>query len=426
MKTAIMPKDPKKAAPFADDSMILVKLIASAISKVIEAFEGCTDLGLFVHRSGSKGPTILVHNSDNHLIEQMLLDKTLVDVNVVNRVKFLGVDLSICSRHNTVYANFPPQVVQTLFFLNSEMSRNFKIIQYRCNRDNIQLCFSQASQSIACMIESRLQYAIFFLGSKGINRAIEIHTRALCALAGKFPRYFGFRNIKDGADEFVSDLFSTLDSKCSQTYLNLCRALGRPSLFQIAFRAASVILKHQKFGRDEQSESRLRSRDSKFQVKLKKYLNDCKIYQVTNDKATTNYVHKKFKDLKTFNQRLNFIMLYTDNFFARHLELKGWEVELDCKICGSHEDSIDHYFKCHITPQSGSNAQNLSAAIKKEANHDGRIRLNLTADNCALLAQQFESRQLVKFRLKKPKEKAKGKRGIQSSDINVPSKRKKK
>lgn len=62
LKTDVVTKSKsKKICPFADDSQVLIALCANMIRKWIDAFLRGDKYGLFMHKKGKKGPTILCH-----------------------------------------------------------------------------------------------------------------------------------------------------------------------------------------------------------------------------------------------------------------------------------------------------------------------------------------------------------------------------
>lgn len=154
---------------YADDSLVKTEIIVDAIKKVIDAFRDGEDLGLFMHGSGKKGPTILVQTG------QLESTKTMIerhenefgcDVNVVDRVKFLGLEIFLCDKDEVMLARFTEKIEQLLSFFIAEINRAVRIIQFTKNTTLLNNMFNAASQSIASLIESRFQYAICFLDRK--------------------------------------------------------------------------------------------------------------------------------------------------------------------------------------------------------------------------------------------------------------------
>ena len=120
--------------PFADDSEILTKLKSELIKRLIESFEQAQEFGLRVHRTGSKGPTLLVHSDVVNGAIEMLEDGGVRDVNVVEEVKFLGLNIRICKKNNCMVGRLPDKVSKKLNYLVIELGRNYSAVLYfrRC------------------------------------------------------------------------------------------------------------------------------------------------------------------------------------------------------------------------------------------------------------------------------------------------------
>lgn len=104
--------------------------------------------GLYMHCKGDKGPTVLTRKSDVSELDKFLNSFELVpgvQVNVVDEVKFLGVQIKICGNFNCVVASLPSDVTKTLSFFTSELNRNVRILSSNTNYESLQKQFQAFS-----------------------------------------------------------------------------------------------------------------------------------------------------------------------------------------------------------------------------------------------------------------------------------------
>ena len=390
-------------APFADDSEFLVKLKAEIIRAIIQSFEQAESLGLKVHRTGSKGPTLLVHEDGQEEAKKMLVDGDIEDVNVVSEVKFLGIDIHICTKNNVMVGKLPVKVIRKLNYLVIELGRNYKLSQLTCNSTiKMNKIFRSVSNSVASLIESRFQYAICFLDRGSIYRIMQIHRRALCSLAGKSARFFGFKNFDEkllSDTAAVSDLYECINEISSSTYTRLCAVLGRPTLLQIALRAVNVIHDQANLHVFEQKYSagseRTRKKPPLFVSKIKNFTTRCEYEELTNTKPKLNDYHQQFLKMETYQARKNFIKAATDTLLLEHLSSKGWDSEIKgCRVlgCSGASETLEHVFHEHLDEENmnADDIWNLRKALKTERK-GGRIRLNLTSSSVKRVADCFRN-----------------------------------
>ena len=387
-------------APFADDSQIKVKLIAAAILALIKAFEEANSLGLKVHRRGAKGPALLVHKGMVEEAGRMLSEGEVEDVNVVESVKFLGVDIHICTKNNIMVGRFPIKVTRKLNFLVIELGRNIKLAKYTCNtREKLNDVFNSASNSIASTVESRMQYALCFLDRGSVYQAMQIHRRALCALAGKSPRFFGFRNFNQkllSDTDAVTDLYGFINEISSTTYLKLCKVLGRPSMLQMALRAVNVVDEQANFANLEAVNAAVATSRKKtpiFITKINNFMKQCEYDQVTNIKPKLNDYHQAYLEMETVTKRNNFIKASTDTLLLDHLSSKGWESEIkECRLngCEGHKETLKHVYNHHLDKINLGTGEEIDfkKAVRNE-NKGGRICLKLMSASVKRLANCF-------------------------------------
>lgn len=138
----------------------------------------------------------------------------------------------------------------------------------------------------------------------------------------------------------------------------MCKIACRPSIFQIAIRAAFVIDKQCKglFSNwnsncsNFKSTCKLRARKSAFEIKVDKVLSISKIYQFKKDKSLLN----EFLLFKTAKRRREFVKFCCKRFFKSDLKRKGFKVgDLECRLCrkrqkiGVNED-MRHVIQYHV------------------------------------------------------------------------------
>ena len=125
----------------------------------------------------------------------------------MENVKFLGAEIHLCEKSETMVARFPSSKIKLLSFYVTELSRSYKLLNNITNKLSLDLAFRSASQSVACLVESAIQYLIFFLDEKSMITAYNIHRRAVCALSGKSFRFFGFKTKTASSENFIDDTF---------------------------------------------------------------------------------------------------------------------------------------------------------------------------------------------------------------------------
>lgn len=199
----------KKTSAYADDSLVKVELTPDVIAEIIAAFKSGEYLGLFMHATGKKGPTLLVHQAKKDQAENMVeknKDKFGCDVNVVTSVKFLGLQVFICEHTNSMAACLSDKLNQLLSFFISEINRSVRLTQHFTGRDSLNGYLHSVSQTTAALIESRIQYSICYLDRQSIATLYNLHRKAVCAISGKPFRFYGFKNFFDKNEGQISDL----------------------------------------------------------------------------------------------------------------------------------------------------------------------------------------------------------------------------
>ena len=346
-------------APFADDSQVKTPIHPPSVRQVTEAFKDGKKYGLFMHETGKKGPTFLVKKEQVESVTGLFLSEGFDanEINIVKTVKFLGVDIKICSKKNIMVANMTSSAVKKMNFFVSELNKTYRLANYSMLPTATDDTFLASSFAIASTIESRIQYSIMFLCERSLCNAINIHKRTICTLTGKSFRFFGFKNAESKKEDFVEDLFGMLANKCSATYLILCKALGRPSIIQMALRSAMVVLEQinekeltANFN-EENSSSRTRMRDPPFLKKIKNFIAKCEDEGINNTSPRLNENYERFFQFKTFQQRRIFLKVLTDNQVLNQLNSKGWTADNNnCRFknCSGGSETMDHLLEQHI------------------------------------------------------------------------------
>ena len=300
-------------ALYADDSQVVTKLCNNEISKLLNIFSQGSQYGLQVHMTGKKAPTLLVNRKSKFSAIDL--------VSTVHVVRFLGLNLKI-GDNGLLYAIVNASELQKLNFLAFSLNSTLKIAYSDASCSEFKSMFALASQSIDALIESRIQYSIVYMDTTSLYKIYNIHRRVICSLLNINPTFFGFKNRKDFSNEkCISNLLEEFEKISSETYLTLCRIACRPNIYQIAIRAANVLSKQlfEKVPNNRESDRgqtdlpRLRTRRSKFEVKIGKILNDKDSKGFVKDRSLLN----EFLSFKTFKRRREFIKFCTSRFFKR-------------------------------------------------------------------------------------------------------------
>lgn len=285
-----------------------------------------------------------------------------VDVNIVDKVKFLGVNASICDKNNVAVAEFLPNVTKLLSFYATGLNRTAKMMYRMKSIETLNKCMDTMSQSVASLIESRIQYSIAFLDKKSLIKAINLHKRTICSISGSYFRYFGFKNLDELGDNFVGDLYGFLDLRTSETYTRLCKALGRPTLLQIAYRAVKVLLEqgdvvelisdyNDQLSEIQSGETRYKTRQAtalkvpEFIKKLHKFMECCKTNGVDNTKPRHNAYFRKYRNFDTYSKRICYLKTLTNTLLIDHVDSKGWDSKTPgCRFknCGNENENLEH------------------------------------------------------------------------------------
>ena len=353
---------------YADDSQIATRINKKPIRQILDIFGDGKDIGLFMHSEGKKGPTILVHSNAKGTLPIDLLAR----LNVVNSVLFLGLDCSICPKHNFIVASIPRKTRSKLSFIASELQKSLFIVYSYCSDFSLlSSTFKSSSMTTASMIESRFQYCIMFCDLDSLYFIYNIHRRVLCALSGLPFRFFGFRTITNPSMNFIPSLEIALDSFCSETYLKICHVLGRPTLFQISLRAAKVVVSQDSPEPPYFPVGTIpRFVKSKVVRKAESFIDFCSSSKIDNSAPVDNIFHKSFLRLTSHRSRKTFLNLSIDRFILSHRAALGLSVDdQSCRLCDNPDapvESILHLVSDHSTLFTPRTKRKLSAASKRE------------------------------------------------------------
>ena len=238
-----------------------------------------------------------------------------------------------------------------------------------------------------------MQYNICFCDNETIDFFYNIHKRAICALLGQNPRFFGFK-WRTSEKKFVCDLYGYIDSICTATYRRLCALTGRPTLLDIARRATKVLVAQAPQILNPTSVGSLRPRQSKFAQKIENFNTEYDLEYPNPKHPRENDFFTKLSNCRTNRERSMFIRLSTDSLLRTHLETRGHDIpNISCRMCPqnstSHE-TLDHIFDIHIddkyiTPLAPkfkrkiATVQRLELDFLDRQDKNKRIRLDLEA-----------------------------------------------
>lgn len=271
------------------------------------------------------------------------------------------------------------------------------------------------------------QYAIAFLDKKSLIKAINLHKRTICSISGSYFRYFGFKNLDEVGENFVDDLYGFIDLRTSETYTRLCKALGRPTLLQMAFRAVRVLLEqgdvegltaaYDARWRENHaiSNSRYRTRAVEevkvppFLKKLNKFMDQCRKNGIDNTKPRNNDLYRKYAKFDTFSKRVNYLKTLTNTLLSDHMESKGWDNKKPgCRFknCDNKTESLQHVMT-HIQAEgSKSAAKSISKSINAEKRMKREVRMSydivrLNASAAELIAEEISGQKAPTFKIRK-------------------------
>ena len=354
--------------PYADDSQIRTKLTAEKMNRIVKCFKAAHEIGLQVHASGKKGPTLLVSNRSN-VPEELLNEVTGVDIAIKEEITFLGIELSIDRKTNYLKSALTKKTKQLLGFYVNEMSRtiwtyNNKNPIVNNNTD----IFDKISQAVASFLESRMQYSIAYADAKTIVYFFNIHRKAICSLLGFTTTSFGFKwGTTNG--NFVEDLFSFLDDLCSSSYRKLCMLAGKPSLMAMAYRAVTVI--------QDQLLRHSRAKYNKFSMKMRSFLDRYGGNSIMDSyhidyhmEPKKNEFFKIREHFTTLKERRIFVRAAVDCLLLPHLYARGYDTPKLCRVCNNADETFAHVLSEHITVPVGPG---LKRTIGKYSKREKRL-----------------------------------------------------
>ena len=360
-------------ADYADDAEILIDAEPSKIQSVLNCYEDATDVGLTYHpHPSAKGPQVLVHKEDYDDLKSTLGDLA----NVCTTISFLGLDQSLESSRTVFHVK--PKIFSKLAFYSRELIRGLNVACF--DSDTIDAStWKSAAESVASFIENRIQYYILFVDQNCINKLLSIHRYVVAGLLGFRQVYFGFKRIRPCKPAFPDDLYSAIDKHSSSTYLLLCKIAGRPSLFDMAARAATVVLDQTDLTKyTGQARTNSTSRLPPFMQRMIRFQKDLEKFGVLSiGKISKNKFHKSYEAFTSKLQRKVFVKMLTGRFLLADLAQRGFDVpDSSCRLCndGSIENAA-HFFKVHIPDllRTRNDPKVLHAAISKRKIPDSLI-----------------------------------------------------
>ena len=201
---------------------------------------------------------------------------------------------------------------------------------------------NKVSQSISSFLESRIQYSISFADAQTIAVFFNIHKKAICSLLGFTASAFGFRFVVN-KDNYVDDLYTLLDKMCSDGYRKLCMQAGKPSLMGIAYRAVKVV--------NDQLLKHSRRRFDLFSSKMRSFLDrysEVPWREFSHLEPKKNKFFEAREQYSTLKERKIFVRASVDCLLLTHLYARGYETPVSCRICGEHDETLQHVLSQHI------------------------------------------------------------------------------
>ena len=192
----------------------------------------------------------------------------------------------------------------------------------------------------------------------------------VAAILGKPARFFGFK-WRYSAKKYVAGLFSYISEITSETYIKICALAGRPTLFDIARKAAQVV--QEQFIENVSQEAsdgnfRLRRRKSKFETKLQAFISSYDQSYCDTPAPRETELFLAISRCKTNRERDVFVRLITDNLFYAHLTSKGYALEsVKCRLCPLENNNVETF--AHVAEHLVLNPGlvcNFSAGLKRK------------------------------------------------------------
>lgn len=397
----------KCIVPFADDSLIKTLLEIDSIRWIIQGFMNAVGLGMKMHKHGKKGPTLLVHKGKVDQVSKKFngVDFNGCDLNITETVKFLGVNCLLIE--NRMIAEVLPNNIKIMNYMVSQVSKSSHLSQYTSDLEALNRVFRASLAAVAALVESRIQYSVLFVNERHLVKLFEIHRRAVCAIAGKAYRFFGFRTLQSNTTEKpVTNLYEKIDGLESPTYKKLCQILGRPTFKQITLRAAQVIIDQTNI--EEVSENYRSQRYTNLKFKLNEkpvfivqvlnFVEKCKNEKFDNSPPKENDFCRKFYSLFPYQKRRNFIKAATSNLLLDNLQSKGWRREnMECRIqgCKHPTEDLHHIVSSHMKfNELTTNAKfTFKKAVEEERvnkRKNKRPFFNFAPDEAEILATIFD------------------------------------
>jgi len=330
--------DLKKLVVYADDSVYKVSSDPILINDTISKYEYGRNFGLSPHLTGKKGPTFVSRN------KKLCLDNC--NATLLKSVPFLGVQVHI-SDTGYIVASSKPETIRNLNFLAYSLGHGLNLARMGASISVFDNIFKVASSSIACLIESRIQYILPFAGKLTILKLYNIHKVIICKLLGFKPKFFGFTssaNIKKYKDnDYVENMWSFISQIESNTYRVLAAIANRPTLSLILYKGCKVVLKQSLFNVWSTSYDKTRPKMSVFQAKIVNYITDSEKFIKLLKKSKLNSFYSSIRSIK---KRRIFIKLATERFFGDNLRQRGFECDNLCRWCNNKTENIDHVLTC--------------------------------------------------------------------------------
>ena len=200
---------------------------------------------------------------------------------------------------------------------------------------------------------------------------------------------------------FNFDLYTFISSLCSDTYTRICRLAGKPTLLEIAYRAAKVITEQYEHEADV-SQSSLRPRKPKFLIKIEKFLDDVAANNEIKP-PKEHPLHEIFMKCRPGQQRRLCVHIATDMLLRTHLGSKGYGEagENECRVCDSKSpETLMHILYSHV---DDDRIETLPKTVKRKMFASAREELRQLATppqtyqtgprptHCQIFSREFEN-----------------------------------
>jgi len=333
---------------FADDSQVKTCTDRSSLLRLLGIFLSAQDVGLKIHTEGQKAPSILTHSS-----VKLQPPKPIIQT---YSTTFLGVDIYLSSLES-LGAKVPSATIQKMFFLVNSLGNGLHLARLNASIKERMDVFKNVSNSVACLLENRIQYFSCFTSSLCLYKMYTVHRLAICFLLDIKISFFCFKTSKSIIDTIKNfkNPFDAVEIFESDTYKILCKICNRPNFSQILLRGCTTVLNQSKFdlwNLQNKKIDNIRPRLSPFQQKIQNFYNLNLKNKFKPDKQFLN----DFLNLCSLRKRRVYLRTCTKRLFLSDLKKRGFDIaDESCKACKRlkmssvvHSETHKHFIKMHL------------------------------------------------------------------------------